>query len=1128
MKKTFVFVLLAAALAVLLGIAVSAMDNGIMYEIVDDAVTITGYNGISTTIVIPDEIDGKPVKKIAPYAFERSDVKSVILPNGLEEIGQKAFFRCYDLSRMNVPASLKSIAQNAFSYTGLIEVDLSVCPNIETIGAYAFAFCDSLKTFTFPEVEGNIGSSALEHCRSLEKVNRNVSVGYSGGGTVSFKGDYSLVNPDLKYLSLKQTVNLGYDASERQDWGQYRNVEEIHIEDPVNTIIDGTNLAHFDSLKTISLGERITQPENSLTTTNEFYDIDQKLGIIYSKSKLDKAGKYVIQYVIPEWEGAEILVIPDNTYKIAPGAFNQCKRKAVVFSEANQGTVAFATTFKESLIKNTVFFFPDRVENVKGIKTVSLKEFDPYSYPYNELALEDIPNVNSFEPIERIADNSDYPRTAQALNLPFTDADASAWYFEAVNYAYHAGFTSGTGGSVFSPGVSVTRAMFVQMLAKIENAALEEYGGRNSFTDVPSGAWYHDAVEWAAEKGMVAGTGEGIFEPEAKITREQIAVMMKAVCGGDESADISVYADADSVSSWAVGPVRWAVGAGYLSGMTQSELAPRSEATRAQSVQILYRYIDKTKIDYVEGDVKVSKAISDDMIIQRGEKIKIWGELVDSENEGRADVGKYVKVSLGGKAAAYAVVDKTGAWTAELDRTLPASGEKLKLTVSTKNKTLEFNGVMIGDVYMIIGQSNVFYSFYNYQSVSGVYFTEVFAQYLREMKYLDNVRLFRSTSEDYKYYRMNDIYVYSDVIHDRGWQKPDDPAMDYEGKDRNGHDSPYYVYRYTRAEPTAAEVFSALGYCFACEMYERTGVPTGVIDIDAAGYSIGSFLPAEICEAHGTDRRDDTSYVDIATGMKSRFVYNQCINPIMNYSIAGLIWYQGESDAFNCRWNTAGDSYSFAYRWRDLMTYLQKNMGGGSGFPVLLTEFPMCTCANALMYIDVAPVRTDESFAVSMTDNAYLISTADVWTDKAYWEQIHAPAKAGIAKRAADIFAAVVYGESDDISTVCGPSIKNVEFGNGEITLTFDNVGDGLEFFGGTYSGGFYLCSGDPLTGRSRYEIADPGKVAIIGKDKIRITCDHTAYSGITYWSKAETCFPYDCNLCNSSGVPAGSFAVYK
>lgn len=122
MKKTVISVVLILMFSALVGLTVSAMDNGIKYEIANDEVTITGYNGISKSIDIPDAIEDKSVTKIAPYAFERSDIVSVKLPDTIEDIGEKAFFRCFDLTEINMPGSLKSIGHNAFAYTGLSEL----------------------------------------------------------------------------------------------------------------------------------------------------------------------------------------------------------------------------------------------------------------------------------------------------------------------------------------------------------------------------------------------------------------------------------------------------------------------------------------------------------------------------------------------------------------------------------------------------------------------------------------------------------------------------------------------------------------------------------------------------------------------------------------------------------------------------------------------------------------------------------------------------------------------------------------------------------------------------------------------------------------------------------------------
>ena len=577
--------------------------------------------------------------------------------------------------------------------------------------------------------------------------------------------------------------------------------------------------------------------------------------------------------------------------------------------------------------------------------------------------------------------------------------------------------------------------------------------------------------------------------------------------------------------------------AGYISGTSETTLSPKSNATRAQSLQILYRYIDGTKIDYADCEITVSKAFSDDMIIQRGEKIAVWGGIADPDIAIKPLIGKCVKVDLGGKAVGYGIIDENGQWKAELDRILPASKEKITLTVSTPGQKIEFKDIMIGDVFMVIGQSNVYYSFSHYINVNMMYlpsyYVDNFTSYMHKTRYMDGVRLFRSSSEDYKYYDMNDIEEYDDVLHGRGWQKPDDPGKDYEGV--NGNNSSFYDAAATGAEPMACEIFSAFGYCTACEIYERTGIPTGMIQVDASGYAIAAFMPGEVCEEMGIDSRDGNHYTDEVTGQKSRFVYNQCIKPLENLSIAGVIWYQGESDGFNTTWSLEDPSTSFAYRWSALMNYMRGHMNN-SDFPVYLTEFPMCSNVFLQMYLDLGGVRADEYLAVNMTDNAYLVNTSDLWTNKSYTEQIHLPAKPAMAKRYGEVIANTVYGKGESVSEVCGPILKEVEYGEGEIIITFDNVGDGLKFYGGHYNGGFTLNSEItwvmqgmfPAKGRTRTEITDPAKVQIIGKDKIRIECDHSEFAGVAYNACSSNCFPGNCNLCNSYNIPAGAFADYK
>jgi len=176
----------------------------------------------------------------------------------------------------------------------------------------------------------------------------------------------------------------------------------------------------------------------------------------------------------------------------------------------------------------------------------------------------------------------------------FNDVPARAWYTEAVNYAASNNIMSGTGDGNFSPDVTTSRSMIVQMLYAMEGKPLAKGA---AFADVPSNAWYADAVTWASSNGIVSGIGDNMFAPDAPITREQLALILYGYSkdkGYDVSgaASLSRYIDADSVSSWAKDAMSWAVGSGLISGMTETTLGPGGSATRAQVAVILMNFCE--------------------------------------------------------------------------------------------------------------------------------------------------------------------------------------------------------------------------------------------------------------------------------------------------------------------------------------------------------------------------------------------------------------------------------------------------------------------------------------------------------------------------------------------------------
>lgn len=179
-------------------------------------------------------------------------------------------------------------------------------------------------------------------------------------------------------------------------------------------------------------------------------------------------------------------------------------------------------------------------------------------------------------------------------DLPFIDVDPDSWYYGAVEYAYENGLMNGVAADQFAPQTTLTRAMMAAVLANLENGSANTSG---SFSDVADGAWYADAVNWAAENGIANGYEDGTFRPDAPLTREQMAAFLynyAAYKGYDVSAtnDLAQFSDAAQVSSWAADVVKWAVGADLLHGVGDDKLAPTGTATRAEVAAILANFCE--------------------------------------------------------------------------------------------------------------------------------------------------------------------------------------------------------------------------------------------------------------------------------------------------------------------------------------------------------------------------------------------------------------------------------------------------------------------------------------------------------------------------------------------------------
>ena len=178
--------------------------------------------------------------------------------------------------------------------------------------------------------------------------------------------------------------------------------------------------------------------------------------------------------------------------------------------------------------------------------------------------------------------------------LPFTDVNNGDWFLAAVQYVYENDRMAGTSSTTFQPEVNLTRAMAAQVLYNLEGQPAVT--GDTTFTDAAAaGEWAVKAITWAEQTGVVAGIGDGLFDPTANVTREEFAQMMYNYASYKEydltlEGDLSQFEDASAISSWAETAMSWANGSGLINGHDDGTIDPQGTTTRAQAASILMNF----------------------------------------------------------------------------------------------------------------------------------------------------------------------------------------------------------------------------------------------------------------------------------------------------------------------------------------------------------------------------------------------------------------------------------------------------------------------------------------------------------------------------------------------------------
>ncbi|MCL1874588.1 MAG: S-layer homology domain-containing protein, partial [Clostridiales bacterium] len=208
-------------------------------------------------------------------------------------------------------------------------------------------------------------------------------------------------------------------------------------------------------------------------------------------------------------------------------------------------------------------------------------------------------------------------------DFPFTDVLKSAWYYDYIKSVYELGLMNGTGDTLFSPAMPVTRGMLVTVLHRMEDTPEAEEPA--SFSDVAADTWYTDAVAWAEAEGIVEGYPDGTFKPNQNVSRQELATVLLRYAkfiGKDQSSagpddpvrddeddeseadeeeieavtaiisDDLDFADAAKIADWAKEGVAFCAKNGIIEGRTGKIFDPAAFATRAEFATMLHRFIE--------------------------------------------------------------------------------------------------------------------------------------------------------------------------------------------------------------------------------------------------------------------------------------------------------------------------------------------------------------------------------------------------------------------------------------------------------------------------------------------------------------------------------------------------------
>ena len=459
----------------------------------------------------------------------------------------------------------------------------------------------------------------------------------------------------------------------------------------------------------------------------------------------------------------------------------------------------------------------------------------------------------------------------------------------------------------------------------------------------------------------------------------------------------------------------------------------------------------------------VNHTLSSYMVVQRNSYFNVFGT---AETDGGVIYGEFMEEQR------YAVVNKDGTWAMQFSsHEATAEPQQLRL-YTTHGEEQELTNILVGDVWVISGQSNAELNLAGPLTKTPDYVNEITAA--------DNIRIFRQTRQavmDAQEAETIDVTKPQDDVTDKSWH-----------------------WERTTVQSTAA--FSAIGYYFAKELSRAVDVPLGIVMAASGGSTLHELMPVDLAKSLGF-----TTGAAVPMGG----FYNTLLHPFTRNSITGMIFYQGESECaggqyVNYARNLARTVEAYRKAWK-------------LEFPFINIQLSSHLGEGTLYWPELPRLRTAQFDAYRQIPNSYIVTSMDQGWQKGDPDWAHPLYKYELGKRAAKIAAYVSYGQGSEEYALAPEPDKITWNDDKTVTIKFKHVGDGLKLMTGDKIKGLTIVDeyGDRLATEAEF----------IDGSTIKLTTFSTDAKAVAYCLDQNGA-PDNANLANSEGIPMPAFLIYR